>query len=142
VQGESRVTLGLGNPELGCISRPMFHFVKSVLRRNSNATMWSLQGFVAAMKSEEGMRQWTIVATLATLLSFWFDFNGLERAMVIAFSWNIVLMELINTAIETVVDRVGSDHHELSKKAKDIGSAVVFFAIIMALVVWVLILVD
>lgn len=141
-RGGSARGKGLGNFGWGCISGPMFHFVKSVLRRNSNATMWSLQGFLAAMKSEEGMRQWTIVATLATMLSFWLNFNGLERAMVIAFSWNIVLMELVNTAIETVVDRVGSDHHELSKKAKDIGSAVVFFAILMALAVWVLILVD
>lgn len=120
----------------------MYNFIKSVLRRNTNATLWSIQGFIAAMRSEEGMRQWSIVAALATLLAFILDFNGLERAVVIAFSWNIVLMELANTAIEVVVDRVSDEVHPLSKKAKDIGSAMVMFAIIMALLVWILVLVG
>lgn len=132
----------LGKQAAGCFSGAMMKFIKSVLRRNTNATIWSLQGFVAAMRSEEGMRQWSIVALLATMLAFVLDLNGLERAMVIAFSWNIVLMELSNTAIETVVNRISTEHHELSKKAKDIGSAMVFFAIILALVVWVLVLVG
>ncbi|MEE9453586.1 MAG: diacylglycerol kinase [Paracoccaceae bacterium] len=114
--------------------------MKNVLRRNSNATLWSLQGIRAALKSEEGMRQWSIVAVLATILAFIFNLNGLERAMVIAFSWNIVLMELVNTAIETVVNRISPAQHALSKKAKDIGSAAVFLAIIMALAVWALVL--
>ena len=86
------------------------------------------------------MQQWSIVASLATVLAFILDLNGLEQAMVIAFSWNIVLMELANTAIEVVVDRISDEVHPLSKKAKDIGSAMVFFAIILALVVWVLVL--
>ena len=120
----------------------MLNFIKSVLRRNSNATLWSVQGFMSAMRSEEGMRQWTIVSALATVLAFWLDLTGLERAMVIAFSWNIVLMELANTAIEVVVNRISDELHPLSKKAKDIGSAMVFFAIILALVVWVLVLVG
>lgn len=120
----------------------MINFVKSVLKRNSNATLWSLQGFMAAMKSEEGMRQWSIVAAIATLLAVWLDLTGLERAVVIAFSWNIVLMELANTAIETVINRIGEEIHPLSKKAKDIGSAMVFMAIILALMVWVLVLVG
>ena len=120
----------------------MYNFIKSVLRRNTNATLWSVQGFIAAMRSEEGMRQWSIVAALATIFAFVLDFNGLERAVVIAFSWNIVLMELANTAIEVVVDRVSDEVHPLSKKAKDIGSAMVFFAIIMALLVWILVLVG
>ena len=118
----------------------MLNFIKSVLRRNTNATRWSVEGFISAMRSEEGMRQWSIVASLATMLAFILDLNGLERAMVIAFSWNIVLMELANTAIEVVVDRISNEVHPLSKKAKDIGSAMVFFAIILALIVWLLVL--
>ncbi len=86
------------------------------------------------------MRQWSIVAALATLLAFALDLSGLERAVVIAFSWNIVLMELANTAIETVVNRISEIPHDLSKKAKDIGSAMVLFAIILALAVWLLVL--
>ena len=131
---------GLGIILAGCNSTAMLNFVKSVLRRNTNATIWSLQGFMSAMGSEEGMRQWSIVAALATILAFTLNLNGLERAMVIAFSWNIVLMELANTAIEVVVDRISDEVHPLSKKAKDIGSAMVFFAIIMALGVWILVL--
>jgi diacylglycerol kinase (ATP) len=120
----------------------MINFVKSVLRRNTNATLWSMQGFMAAMRSEEGMRQWSIVAALATILAFVLNLNGLERAMVIAFSWNIVLMELANTAIEVVIDRISDEVHPLSKKAKDTGSAMVFFAILLALMVWVLVLIG
>ena len=127
---------------MGCNSIDMYNFVKSVLRRNTNAAVWSAQGFIAAMRSEEGMRQWSIIAALATILAFTLDFNGLERAVVIAFSWSIVLMELANTAIEGVVDRVCDHVHPLSKKAKDIGSAMVLFAIIMALLVWILVLVG
>ena len=97
---------------------------------------------MSAMRSEEGMRQWSIVAFLATVLAFVLNLNGLERAMVIAFSWNIVLMELANTAIEVVVDRISDEVHPLSKKAKDIGSAMVFFAIILALLVWILVLIG
>ena len=118
----------------------MFAFIKSVLRRNTNATMWSLQGIFAAMKSEEGMKQWTIVSVLFTILAFVLDFTGLERAVLMLATWNIVLMELANTGLETVVNRISDDLHPLSKKAKDIGSGMVFFAIVMAAVVWLLIL--
>lgn len=118
----------------------MWKFIKSVIERNTNATLWSLQGMLAAMRSEEGMRQWSIVAVIATVIAVMIDLTGLERAMVLAFTWNIVLMELANTAIETVVNRVSSDLHPLSKKAKDIGSAMVFFAILMAVMVWALVL--
>lgn len=118
----------------------MWKFIKSVIERNTNATLWSLQGMLAAMRSEEGMRQWSIVAVIATVIAVMVDLTGLERAMVLAFTWNIVLMELANTAIETVVNRVSSDLHPLSKKAKDIGSAMVFFAILMAVMVWALVL--
>lgn len=88
------------------------------------------------------MRQWSIVAVLATILAFVLNLNGLERAVVIVFSWNVVLMELANTAIEVVVDRFSEEVHPLSKKAKDIGSAMVMFAIIMALLAWILVLVG
>lgn len=131
---------GLAFVKRGCNSGGMLDFVKSVLRRNANATIWSVQGFIAAMRSEEGMRQWSIVAAIATVVAVLVDLTGLERAVVIAFSWNIVLMELANTAIETVVDRISEETHPLSKKAKDIGSAMVFFAILMALLVWVSVL--
>jgi len=118
----------------------MKRFIARLLERNTNAAIWSVQGFLAAMRSEEGMKQWSIVALIATALAFALDLTGLERALVIAFSWNIVLMELANTAIETVVNRISDDKNTLSKKAKDIGSAMVFFAIIQGLVVWVMVL--
>lgn len=120
----------------------MFDFIKSVLRRNSNATKWSLEGIIASYKSEEGMRQWTIVSIIMTILAFVLDFSGLERAVLLLATWNIVLMELANTGLETVVNRISDDLHPLSKKAKDIGSGMVFFAIVMAVIVWLLIFFD
>lgn len=114
----------------------MLKFVRSLVVRNINATIWSCQGFWAAVKSEAGMRQWGVVASIASVIACLIDLTGAERALVFAFTWNIVLMELANTAIETVVNRFSEDIHPLSKKAKDIGSAMVFFAIVMAIVVW------
>lgn len=117
----------------------MFEFIKKVLNRNSNATKWSLQGIWSAYQTEAGMRQWTIVSILLTIVAFMFDFSGVERAVLLLATWNIVLMELANTGLETVVNRISEDLHPMSKKAKDIGSGMVFFAIVMAAVVWLLI---
>jgi diacylglycerol kinase (ATP) len=88
------------------------------------------------------MQQWIIVISLATGLAFILDLSGVERAIVIAFSWNILLMEMVNTAIETVIDRIGEEFHDLSEKAKDIGSGVVFGSLILAAVVWLLVLIG
>ncbi len=88
------------------------------------------------------MRQWTIVSIIMTILAFTLDFSGVERAVLIFATWNIVLMELANTGLETIVNRISDDLHPLSKKAKDIGSGMVFFAIIMAIIVWLLIFFD
>ncbi len=118
----------------------MFAFIKKVLARNTNATIWSLQGIWSAYQTEDGMRQWSIVAALLTVVMFLFDFTGLERAVLVLATWNVVLMELANTGLESVVNRISEDLHPLSKKAKDIGSGMVFFAIVMAVIVWGLIL--
>ncbi len=118
----------------------MFAFIKKLLTRNTNATIWSLQGIWSAYKTEDGMRQWTVVSLLLTIVMFVLDLSGVERAVLMLATWNIVLMELANTGLESVVNRISEDLHPLSKKAKDIGSGMVFFAIVLAAIIWLLIL--
>ncbi len=123
-----------------CNSAPMVAFIKKLLQRNTNATIWSLQGIWAAYQTEDGMRQWTVVAVIMTVFAFWFDFSNVERAVLVFATWNIVLMELANTGLETVINRFSDELHPLSKKAKDIGSGMVFFAIVMAAIIWLIII--
>jgi diacylglycerol kinase (ATP) len=72
----------------------------------------------------------------------WVGGNGVERAVLIGSLTLVVMAELINSGIEAVVDRIGPDRHELSKKAKDVGSAVVLVALLNAGIIWVLILTE
>lgn len=111
-----------------------------LLKHDRKAAIWSIQGIKSAVKSGFSMQQWIIIAVSATVLSFFLELTGLERAVLIAFSWNILLMELANTAIETVIDRISKELHPLSKKAKDIGSGLVFGSAILAVTVWLLVL--
>lgn len=110
------------------------------LKHDQKAVVWSIQGILSALKTGFGMQQWIALVLLVTVLAFVLNLTGLERAVVIAFSWNILLMELVNTAIETVVNRISGEFHLLSKKAKDIGSGLVFGSLILAVVVWLLVL--
>lgn len=75
-------------------------------------------------------------------LALWLGKTGLEQALLIAVWMLVLLFELINSAIEAVVDRIGSEQHVLSGRAKDIGSAAVLVAIINAVIVWLLVLQD
>jgi len=101
---------------------------------------YSMQGFVSCFKSEAAFRQEVAASLFIIPLGLWLGQTGLERAALVA-SWLLVpIVEMINSAIEAVVDRIGSEHHELSGQAKDIGSGAVFLAICLFLLVWVLIL--
>ena len=74
------------------------------------------------------------------LISFWLDVTAIERMLMVCSLLLIIIVELLNSAIEAVVDRIGPEIHELSGKAKDIGSAAVFVAIMLALFCWATIL--
>lgn len=111
------------------------------LRRLVNAFGYSLAGFRACYQNEEAFRQEVAASLVIIPLALWLGETGLEKALLI-FSWLLVpLVELLNSALEAIVDRVGSEHHDLSGRAKDIGSAAVFCALLIAALVWGLVLI-
>ena len=101
---------------------------------------FSWAGLKAAWRSEWAFRVDVVVFLVAAPLGLWVGQNGIERALLIGSLFLLLIAELVNTAIEAVVDRIGPDRHALSKKAKDVGSAVVLLALLNAGVVWALIL--
>lgn len=110
------------------------------LRRVINATGYSIKGLKAAWINEAAFRQESIAAIVAIVIAFYLDISGIERILLISSVVLVAIVELLNSAIEAVVDRIGTEHHELSGRAKDIGSAAVFVSIGLALFVWATIL--
>jgi len=110
------------------------------LQRIINAWGYSISGFRACFKHEQALRQEVYALVLLIPLGLWLGNDGVERALLVASLLVIPLVELLNSAIETVVDRFGGEQHELSGRAKDIGSAAVFLSIVLAAVVWLLVL--
>lgn len=110
------------------------------LRRIINATGYSLAGFRACFQHEAAFRQELAALLLLLPLALYLGENGVERALLAGSLLLVPLMELVNSAIEAVVDRFGGEWHEQSGRAKDIGSAAVFLAIVMALLTWGLVL--
>jgi len=104
------------------------------------ATGYSLAGLRAAVRHEEAFRQELLALVIAVPVALWLGKNGIEQALLIGSCLLVLVVELVNSAIEAAVDRVGSERHELSGRAKDLGSAAVFCAIVLALVVWILVL--
>jgi diacylglycerol kinase (ATP) len=113
---------------------------KTGIRRILDATGYSLQGLKAAWIHEAAFRQELVLTLVLSICAFLLPVTTLERIMMISSLLLVVIVELINSAIEAVVDRVSDDWHELSGRAKDIGSAAVFVALFLALFVWASIL--
>ena len=110
------------------------------LTRIIRAFGYSFQGFRACYRHEAAFRQEALVAAALLPLGLWLGDSGAERSLLVG-SWLLVMVvELLNSAIEATVDRFGPEHHKLSGRAKDIGSASVFLAISLAVLVWGLIL--
>lgn len=104
------------------------------------AAGYSLKGLKAAWINEAAFRQESVAALLAVIIACWLDISYIDRLLLISSVVLVAIVELINSAIEAVVDRVGSEYHELSGRAKDIGSAAVFITIGLALVIWATVL--
>lgn len=100
----------------------------------------SIDGLKAVIKTEIAVRLELLLCVIFIPLAFWVGGTAVERILLICSVLLILIIELVNSAIETTVDRISKDHHELSGRAKDIGSAAVLIAIINALVVWGLII--
>ena len=100
------------------------------------ATNYSIKGFKAGLKTEAALRQELIALMILTPLALILPVTSLEKVLLINSLLLVFLVELINSAIEAVVDRLGSEWHELSGKAKDLGSAAVFIALVIAALTW------
>jgi diacylglycerol kinase (ATP) len=100
----------------------------------------SMQGLSGAFREEAAFRQELALAVLVIPLGLWLGQNGVERALLIAPMFLVLVVELINSAIETTVDRIGLERHKLSGLAKDIGSAAVLMSLLLLAVVWLLVL--
>lgn len=110
------------------------------LKRIVNAARYSLKGFKAAWRNEAAFRQESIATFIAIVIAFWLDIDAITRILLISSVLLVLIIEILNSAIEAVVDRIGTDYHELSGRAKDFGSAAVLLSIILALFMWFLLL--
>ena len=112
------------------------------LTRIIKAFGYSFKGFRACYRHEAAFRQEVLAAVVLVPLGFWLGQGGIEKALLVG-SWILVMIvELLNSAVEAAIDRFGPEHHKLSGRAKDIGSAAVLLSITLATLVWVLILVP
>lgn len=112
---------------------------KSGVKRIYAAFFYSMQGFRTAWKSEHAFRQELTLALPAAIIALLLPISALKKLALIAALILVLIVELINSAIEAVVDRVSFEHHPLSKNAKDFGSAAVFLALSLAVATWALI---
>ena len=112
------------------------------LSRIFKATGYSFQGLKAAYIHEAAFRQEVWLAVILLPLGFWLGQSDVEKALLVSVIFLVLLMELMNSAIEAVVDRFGSEHHELAGRAKDIGSAAVFISLLAVLTIWGIILIP
>ncbi len=113
---------------------------KTGLKRIWNALFYSIDGFRAAYRHEDAFRQETLLAVLLTPAAFVLANNGVELALMIGSLLLVLIVELINSAIEATVDRISLENHALAKRAKDIGSAAVLLALANVLLVWAAVL--
>ncbi len=109
------------------------------IRRILRATKFSAQGLTQAWQHEAAFRQEVVLVLLLTPVAAWLGQTALERAVLIGCCLMVLIVELINSAIEAAIDRHGDEHHELSGRAKDMGSAAVFVSLVLVAVVWGLI---
>jgi len=107
-----------------------------------DATRYSAQGMRAAYKHEAAFRQNLWMAIIGIPLAFWLAQSTTQILLLILPLMVLVQIELANSAIEAVVDRFGGEHHELSGRAKDMGSAMTMISLIMVFTSWILIVGD
>jgi len=109
------------------------------VRRIVNATFFSVAGLKTAWQNEAAFRQECLLCVVLIPAGLWLGQNAVERSLLLGSCLLVLIVELLNTAVENVVDRVGTDHHRLSGQAKDLGSAAVFMSLVLVLIVWGLI---
>lgn len=116
------------------------HKGKTGLRRVWNALFYSFDGLKAAYRHEDAFRQEILLAAVLIPVACFLPAPGTGKALMIASVLLVLIVELLNSAVEATVDRVSLEHHRLAKRAKDIGSAAVLFSLINVITVWLLVL--
>ena len=113
---------------------------KTGLRRLINATRYSLAGLAEAARHEDAFRQELILAAALLPLGLWLGDTGVERALLSGSVLIVLVVELLNSAVEATVDRISLEDHLLAKRAKDIGSAAVMLSLATTVLIWLLVL--
>jgi len=103
------------------------------------ASIYSMQGLRAAWQHESAFRQELVLGLILLPVSFWVAKSWVEVAVLMGVCFLVLIVELLNSAVEAVVDRIGPEHHDLAGQAKDMGSAAVMLSLIMAVGTWLLI---
>lgn len=110
------------------------------LTRIIKAAGYSWKGLRAAWQNEAAFRQESVAAVVAIIIACWLHVDAVTRVLLIGSVLLVIIVEVLNSAIEAVVDRIGSEQHPLSGSAKDMGSAAVLLSILLALLVWITLL--
>lgn len=113
---------------------------KTGLKRVWNALFYSFDGLKAAYNNEDAFRQELLLAVFLLPLGIWLGESGVEKALLCGVVLLVLLVELLNSGIEAIVDKASPETHELAKQAKDMGSAAVLISIALAALVWILVL--
>jgi len=127
---DSRLTESVESPHKG----------KTGLRRIWNAFLYSLDGLRAAFRHEDAFRQEVLLAVILVPAALVLPASGTGKALMIAAVLLVLIVELLNSAVEAAVDRISLENHKLAKRAKDIGSAAVMLSLVNVPVVWLLVL--
>lgn len=109
---------------------------KHMMQRWVDATRWSVQGLATAWRNEIAFRQEVAALLILSPVALWLGTTPVRRLLLIGCLMLILIVELLNSAIEAVVDRIGPEHHPLSGQAKNLGSAAVLMALLTAALVW------
>ncbi len=110
------------------------------IARVAKAFFHSLDGFADAWRHESAFRQEIVLAAVMIPVACWVPATAVERALLIGSVLLVLIVELLNSSLETAIDRISYDDHDLSRRAKDFGSAAVLVALVLAAVVWALVL--
>ncbi|MBT5484585.1 MAG: diacylglycerol kinase [Gammaproteobacteria bacterium] len=110
------------------------------IKRIISATHNSIKGFKACWQHEAAFRQEAYLCIILVPLGLILGENGIEKSLLVGVCLLVLVVEILNSGIEAVVDRISHEHHELSGRAKDMGSAAVFVSLVMVGIVWALVL--
>jgi len=116
------------------------HKGKTGLSRIWNAFLYSLDGLSAAFRHEDAFRQEVILVAVLIPVALWLPASGTGKALMVGAVLLVLIVELLNSAVEAAVDRVSLERHPLARRAKDIGSAAVFLSLVNVPVIWALVL--